>query len=288
MQQILSVHNPHPKLPLVFDSPHSGITIPEDFKSICKTALLNTAIDRYVNELFASAPDEKACLLEAHFPRYYIDLNRAIDDIDPLILENKDAFPDKKPTAWSNAGIGLIWRTIKPEKNIYNKALKEEHISNRIETFYRPYHKKLRNLIEKSYEEHGIAYHINCHSMPHRTSFPKRKGLIYGHSPRAADFCLGTRDGTTCEKEFVRAMRLFLSQMGYHVTVNDPFKGVEIIKRHGRPTQGFHSLQLEINRALYMDEITGQKSNNFNALKADIEKLIQFCADYVKTKIKTS
>ncbi len=283
MSNVFSISKPNKPLPLIFDSPHSGSECPADFKYICDKAALHRAEDKFVDDLFSSAPEHGASLLQAHISRCYIDLNRAIDDIDPQLLEAPYPFGEQNPTPRSDAGIGLIWRLIKPGKPIYAQALPPEEIRARIEHYYAPYHDALKKLIEGAHYTFGAVWHINCHSMPAKSAYPKQPIGIVGNKPQAADFCLGNRDGTTCSLDLTRELREFLQNLGYDVTLNDPFKGVEIVKRTADPLRGRHSLQIEINRALYMNEETGEKNSNYNALKADLDKLILFCADYIQT-----
>lgn len=284
MKEILSIAKPDDPLPLVFDSPHSGAEYPKDFDYSCDLEILRTSEDKFVEDLYASAPKHGGTLLQALFPRCYVDTNRAIDDIDPQLLE-EEWNGESKPTARSDAGIGLIWRLAKPGTPIYKTHLTPEEIKNRIEKYYRPYHDALEQLIEEAYYKFGQVWHINCHSMPSKSSFPKRPIALAGHEPKAAEFCLGNRDGTTCGLDFTREIRSFLQSLGYVVTINDPFKGVELIKRHADPIRGKHSLQIEINRALYMDEETGEKNKNYDALKSDIDKLIKYCSAYVEANL---
>lgn len=269
---------PEQGLPLVFDSPHSGILYPADFDHACDFATLEKAEDKYVDELFAGAPDQGAALLCAEFPRSYIDVNRCERDIDVDLLE--DIWPEEiNPTPRSHAGIGLIRRLVRPGMPLYSRSLKSAEIWARIEKYYRPYHAMLEQLIENAHYTHGHVYHINCHSMP----------TADGHSFRAnplksADFVLGDRDGTTCDIAFTHAMRDFIKGMGYKVSVNDPYKGVELVRRYSNPATGRNSIQVEIARGLYMNEDTYKKSSNFKAVQADINKLIKFCADYVQAQ----
>lgn len=275
---ILTLIRPKAGLPLVFDSPHSGALYPTDFDYACDFVSLEKAEDKYVDELFAAAPDMGAALLCAHFPRSYIDVNRCERDIDTDLLE--DIWPEElATTARSHAGIGLIRRLVRPGVPLYNRALKAAEIKERIEIYYRPYHEALHRLIEDAHYIHGQVWHINCHSMP------TQDGNSFRANPlKAADFVLGDRDGTTCDIHFTHAVRDFLKGMGYKVAINDPYKGVELVRRYSNPATGRHSLQIEIARNLYLDEETYKKSKNFNTMKNDIEKLMSFCADYVQAQ----
>ncbi len=265
-------------LPLIFDSPHSGIQYPTDFGYACDIAHLEKAEDKYVDELFANVPDYGAVLLCADFPRSYIDVNRCERDIDVDLLA-EDWPDDINPTARSHAGIGLIRRLVRPGMPLYNRSLTVAEIKNRIETCYRPYHVELEKLIEEAHYVHGQVWHVNCHSMP------STDGNSFRAAPlKSADFVLGDRDGTTCDIDFTHAIRDYLRQLGYKVSINDPYKGVELVRRYSNPATGRHSIQIEVARNLYIDENTYKKSKNFNALKADIDKLISFCANYVQAQ----
>lgn len=276
-------------LPLVFDSPHSGKIYPEDFGHICTMEDLQRAEDMYVDELFSCVPAYGGSLLCAEFPRSYIDVNRTIDDIDPDLVDERN-WPAATmgrivPTSRSDAGIGLIRRLVKPGMPLYNRKLGASEIHNRIHRYYIPYHKKLEELIESAHYNFGEVWHINCHSMPFSSARPHMPIGMNGHAPRHADFVLGDRDGTTADLHFTHALRDFLKSLGYAVTINDPFKGVELIKRYANPARGRHSVQIEINKALYMDEESCEKNKNFNTLKGDIEKLVSFTADYARARL---
>ncbi len=282
MDQIFGIDKPANPLPLLFDSPHSGTKYPDDFDYICTFNELEKAEDKFVDELFACAPSYGATFLYAHFPRSYIDVNRSDDDIDPEILSEFWPFGDINPTPRSDAGIGLIRRLVRPGVPVYNRPLTAEEIIHRIEKYYRPYHKALEQLINDTHYNFGQVFHINCHSMPSASARPKQPIGFAGRGPRVADFVLGDRDGTSCGPEFTHALRDFLKGLGYAVTINDPFKGVELVRRYSNPSRAFHSLQIEINKSLYMDENSGEKNAHFEKLQLDVESLVGFCADYVQ------
>ncbi len=285
---VFSLKKPSAPLPLVFDSPHSGSVYPEDFNFACNFKTLETAEDKYVEELFAHTPDYGASFLAAHFPRSYIDVNRKYEDIDTELLDGPWSGPfEIEPSSRSHAGIGLIRRLVKPGAPVYNRALSSEEIIHRIETYYAPYHSALETLISEAHYNFGQAWHINCHSMPTSSAYPRHGIGLIGNKARPVDFVLGDRDGTTCDPEFTRSLRDFIKSMGYTVSVNDPFKGVECIDKYSDPSTGHHSLQIEINKSLYMDEKTGKKLNNFVKLQADLEDLTAFIAKSVESRLIT-
>jgi N-formylglutamate deformylase len=288
MKNVLSIFPPKSTaLPLVFDSPHSGTTYPADFKYICDLKTLRTAEDSFVEDLFASCTDIGATFLRAEFPRSYIDVNRRHDDIETELLgphEWTGPFPAiASPRA--HAGIGLIRRLIRPGAPVYDRALTTDEILRRIDGYYGPYHLALEKLLKDAHYNFGQVWHINCHSMPEASAYPKTAIGLAGSKPRPSDFVLGDRDGTACSTEFTRALRDFIRGLGYTVTVNDPFKGVELIEKFSNPARGYHSLQIEINKSLYMNEETGEKINNYNKLKDDIEKMNHFIATFVSARL---
>lgn len=274
---IYTLVRPKSALPLVFDSPHSGTTYPADFDYACDFDILEKAEDKFVDDLFSDAPTYGAALLYAHFPRSYIDVNRCARDIDIDLLE--DHWPEEiNPTTRSHAGIGLIRRLVRPGLPLYNRQLKVKEIKQRIEKYYIPYHSALETLVAEAHYNHGHVWHVNCHSMPTQETQTFRASPL-----KSADFVLGDRDGTTCDLDFTHAVRDFLKSLGYRVSINDPYKGVELVRRYSSPSTGRHSLQIEVARSLYLDERTYIKSYKFNQLKRNINKLIGFCADYVQS-----
>lgn len=285
MQSILSTQSPPKPLPLVFDSPHSGTSYPPDFGYDCDFTLLRGAEDHYIDQLFAAAPAHNATLLCALFPRSYIDVNRRADDVDPLLMDDVALSHSYKPSARSDAGIGLIRRLVRPGTPIYTRHLSEDEIQHRIAEYYMPYHEALGKLIDQAYYNFGQVWHINCHAMPAATAFPKLRPLLAGQAITPADIVLGNRDGTTCDSDFIHMVRDFFVSNGYRVTINDPFKGVELVRRYSAPTRGRHSLQIEINKALYMNEATLEKTSNYSLIKAHLDEFIAHCADYVSSRL---
>lgn len=274
---------PDNALPLVFDSPHSGMLYPADFDYACDFTHLEKAEDRYVDQLFEGAPNCGAAFLAADFPRSYIDVNRCVTDIDPEILEEQ--WPEVlNPSQRSQAGIGLVRRLVRPGMPVYNRALTVAQIRARIDNFYLPYHAALETLIDDAYKANGQVWHVNCHSMPPQSSFAGQPGLFRAYPARNPDFVLGDRDGTTCSLDFTHALRDHLRHQGYTVAINDPYKGVELVYRYSDPAAGRHSIQIEVCKSLYLEEDLVTKSNDFKALKADIDTLIGFCADYVRAQ----
>jgi N-formylglutamate deformylase len=264
----------------VLDSPHSGTAYPADFDHAAPRALVRRAEDTYVEELFASAPRIGATLIEALFPRAYIDPNRHVADIDTELLA--DAWPGPvTPSRKTEQGIGLVWRLTHGGVPIYARRLGAAEIQRRIEHYYDPYHAAVAAALDERHRAFGAVWHLNCHSMP-------AEGDVNADDPgRArADFVLGDRDATTCAPEFTAFVAASLAAMGYDVAINDPYKGVELVRKFGRPHEHRHSLQIEINRRLYMNETTLAKLDAFEALRSDIDRLLGALRAFVLARVR--
>ncbi|MFV3077858.1 N-formylglutamate amidohydrolase [Niveispirillum fermenti] len=264
-------HDPaSPVVPLLFDSPHSGTRYPADFNFICPFPLLRQAEDTHVDELFSPVPDMGATLLCALFPRSYIDVNRAPDDIDPGMLEGTWPGP-LNPSGKSVAGMGLVRHLCRPGVPMYDGRLPATVVQDRLENYWRPYHELLAESLDAIHARFGAVYHVNCHSMP---------SFVIGPDRQSPDFVIGDRDGTTSEPGFTRLVVDTLRRMGYVVRVNDPYKGVELVRRYADPARGRHSLQLEIDRRLYMNEETLEPHEGFHTLRANLMTLVRVMRDY--------
>ena len=241
--------------PLVLDSPHSGTVYPEDFRPACDLATLRRAEDTHVEKLYAFAPAMGAAWIEAHFPRSYLDANRDTTELDTALLDGPWTEPlSTYPRVLSKVrlGKGLVWKLTDEGLPIYDRLLGVEEVRARIDNCWRPYHAAVAEAIEAAHARHGYSIHINCHSMPavagsHATDFP---GLVH------ADFVIGDRDGSTADPALSQRICEHLRARGYSVDYNHPYKGVELVRRHGRPAGQRHSIQVEVNRRLYMDEAT--------------------------------
>lgn len=266
-------------LPLVCDSPHSGVVYPADFGYAIDAAVLRTGEDTFVDELWQGIPDVGGTLILAQSPRTYIDPNREPDDIDPALLA--EPWPGMlNPTEKSRLGHGLIWARA-GGRPIYDRKLSVQEVSHRIRAYHQPYHAALNRDIEAAYQRFGAVWHLNLHSMP-SDSYE----VMQVRSDRPlADFVLGDRDGTTCDPEFVAVVENSLRESGYTVARNDPFKGVALIARLGNPSQRRNSLQIEIHRGQYMNESTFEKNAKFQALQAALTKAAQDVALYIQRQL---
>jgi N-formylglutamate deformylase len=273
-------HEPHEQaLPLVLDSPHSGRDYPADFEHLPSRDVVRQAEDSYVDELYAAAPATGATLVEALFPRAYIDPNRSLADIDAALLDAPWPGP-VTPSRKTELGIGLVWRLASGGVPMYARPLSVAEVRQRIARYYEPYHAAVARAIDERYLHFGAVWHLNCHSMP-------EVGDVMSDDPGRprADFVLGDRDGTTCEPELTAFVAGTLGGMGYDVAINDPYKGVELVRLHGRPSERRHSLQIEINRRLYLDGATLEKHAGFATLQANLHRLLGALAGYVQERL---
>lgn len=261
---------------LVFDSPHSGVEIPADFHPAVSRETVLLATDTYVDELFAAATSVGAPLLRAHFPRSFLDVNRSDEDVDLAMVAGKWT-RNIRENASAKRGMGLAWRYAWGDTLMHKAPISVAEMEARIDTYWRPYHTRIERLLNNARTLHGHVYHINCHSMPaigHALS-PDPAGTV------RADIVVGDYDGQSAEPGFVAAITESLRQMGYSVSLNVPFRGAELVSRYADPANGRHSLQIEVNRRLYMDEATREKTEGFNALQSNMEKICRIASDYV-------
>ncbi|WP_298923853.1 N-formylglutamate amidohydrolase [uncultured Ramlibacter sp.] len=271
-------------VPLVCDSPHSGTFYPDDFRYALPFEQLRAGEDTDVHVLWESLPLVGATLLAAQFPRAYIDPNRDVEDIDPAMLDAPWPSP-LNPSEKTRLGIGLIWRDAGADGRtpIYKRKLSVAEVLKRIARYHAPYQAAMREQIEAAHARFGAVWHLNLHSMPANSY----DGLqIRGEHPPLADFVLGDRDGTTAAPEFTAMVAEALRKRGFSVAINEPFKGVALIARLGRPAERRHSLQVELHRGLYMNEQTRARSPDFPALQSALAGVSAEIAAYVKDQVQ--
>lgn len=256
--------------PLVFNSPHSGTVYPDDL--LASTRLdrisLRRSEDSFVDMLFADAPHYGAPLLKALFPRAYLDVNREAFELDPAMFE--DALPAHVNTRSLRvaAGFGTIARVVAEGMVIYREKMLFSEAERRVAALYHPYHSALSELLSGSLRQFGCTVLIDCHSMP-SLGAPSVSG-----GRRAADIILGDRYGTSCAPLISQTIEEVLRDQGYQVVRNSPYAGGYITDCYGRPGHGQHAVQIEINRALYMDEDQVAPSEGFARVKAHMSGLI--------------
>lgn len=263
--------------PLVLDSPHSGTLFPADFGASVSERQLRSAEDTLIDALYADAPQRGATLLEARFPRSYIDPNRHAGDIDLDLLDAP--WPDEHvPSGKAKLGKALVWRTLDDGTPIYPGKLTVETIRARIRDYLVPYQAALKQLLDEAHARDGVVYHVNCHSMEAVGGAMAEGGA---GKPRA-DVVLGDRDGSTCEPGFTQFVAEFFRAQGYSVAINDPFKGVELVRMYSDPKAGRHSLQIELNKKLYLQPGTLDPGDGFARLKAHLGDLVARLVTYAR------
>jgi N-formylglutamate amidohydrolase len=257
------------KVPLVFNSPHSGRVYPKAFLAASRLnpLALRRSEDAYVEELFGFVMELGAPLLHAHFPRAYLDLNREPYELDPVLF--RDGLPHYANTQSVRVvgGLGTIARIVSESDEIYREPLSVNAALERINRLYAPYHETLSSLLDEAKRNFGFSVLIDCHSMP-SNPIAEQGGV-------RPDFVLGDRFGTSCSCELTRLAAGQLKAQGYAVALNKPYAGGYITEHYGRPHKGQHALQIEINRALYMDEISFEKTSGFERLRDDLESMVR-------------
>jgi N-formylglutamate deformylase len=205
--------------------------------------------------------------MHAHFPRCFVDVNREPYELDPRMFEGRlPSFANTRSMRVAG-GLGTVARVVGDAQEIYDERIPVDDALRRIESLYKPYHRSLRRLFTRLHRDFGAAVLIDCHSMPstagHRDERPR------------PEFVLGDRYGTSCVGVVAETVEYVLRSLGYSVSRNKPYAGGFITEHYGNPAAGLHAIQLEVNRALYMDERRYERSPHFGALAADLETLAQ-------------
>jgi N-formylglutamate deformylase len=274
--ELFEVREPETQsIPFVYNSPHSGRRYPLSFLASSKLdgKSIRRSEDHYVDELFAAAPSLGAPLLVAHFPRAYIDVNREPYELDPRMFSGP-----LPPFANSHSirvagGLGTIPRIVAENMEIYAGRLNVGEGLERIENVYKPYHARLRKLIARTHAHFGFGVLIDCHSMP--------GNIRLSGSGIKPDFIIGDRYGTSASSDLTNAAITFLEELGFTAVRNKPYAGGFITEHYGRPQRGLHALQVEVNRALYVDEATLQKRADFAVLAGAISVFMDNMARFV-------
>ena len=250
--------------PVVFNSPHSGRVYPPAFLAAARLdlATLRRSEDSFVDELFAGVVRRGHPLMRAHFPRCYVDVNREPYELDPRMFDGRlPSFANTRSMRVAG-GLGTVARVVGEAQEIYHERLPVSEALRRIEGLYKPYHRALRRLMSGIHRDFGAAVLVDCHSMPSAVGAKDDR-------PRA-DVVIGDRYGTSCVGAVADTMEETLRGLGYSVNRNKPYAGGFITEHYGNPASGLHSVQLEVNRALYMDERRFERAASFVRLAADL------------------
>jgi len=254
--------------PVVCNSPHSGRSYPAAFLAQTRLdlAVLRRSEDTFVDELFADAVRLGVPMMRAHFPRSFLDVNREPYELDPRMFEGRlPPFANTRSLRVAG-GLGTIARVVGDAREIYDRRLPVDEALDRIELYYKPYHRELRRLVTRAQQHFGHAILLDCHSMPSSASGRDER-------PRA-DIVLGDRYGTSCATLVTDVIEETLRDLGYSVLRNKPYAGGFITEHYGDPAAGLHAAQIEINRSLYMDERLYRRASRFEYVRADLGRMI--------------
>lgn len=253
---------------VVFASPHSGRTYTPEFldSTILDKQQVRSSEDAHVDILFSGAPRRGAPLLLAGMPRAYVDLNRAAEELDPALIEGVRRASHNPRVA---SGLGVIPRVVANGRAIYRGKLSLAEANLRINGYWRPYHEALQALLAESHAAFGEAILVDCHSMPHEAL--ENAGSSAGRRP---DVVLGDRFGAAASAEVIERVEAAFAAAGFRVARNMPFAGAYITQHYGRPSRRQHAIQVEIDRALYMDERTLEPTAEFDSVRRVLNGVI--------------
>lgn len=261
-----------PAIPVLVSVPHSGEQVPEDINAlVCDTEGLRDQmlqdVDRFVDQIWREVPASGATLMVAKMSRYVVDLNRAADDVSGEVVEGTEA--KQGPGYYGERGV--VWARTTRRTPVWQRKLSPEEFETRVGRYHAPYHDSLRLLLDDMKARFGVAILVDAHSMPSKG----RAG--HGDEGRARpDINPGTVMGASCGASVRVCVASHLSDEGYEVRVDDPYKGGWITRHYGRPDEGVHAIQIEINRRLYMDEVTcAMKSEGIARLSGTMSRLPQ-------------
>jgi N-formylglutamate amidohydrolase len=288
MEDPILVERPQqPTLPLVVSSPHSGRNYSKEFiaSSVLTPLRLRASEDSFVEEIFGHAPCLGAPFIKALFPRVFVDVNREPFELDPTMFSGP--LPDHVTTQNSriSAGLGTIARVVSNGEQVYKKKLDYSEIETRIKYFYQPYHQALKTLIEETKKKFGYCILLDCHSMPSGSTGPR--GSSKSKTTRHIDIILGDCHGTSCHPTVIDFATEFLSNLGFTVRRNTPFSGGFITRNYGSPQEGVHTLQIELNRRLYMDEYSIERLEGIVPLTNDMTSLLKELGHLLNPSITT-
>jgi len=255
------------RAPVIFNSPHSGSVYPRDFLNASRIDLtsLRRSEDSFMDELIGGLSDRGFPVVRVNFPRSYVDVNREPYELDPRMFSGRlPSFANTRSMRVAG-GLGTIPRVVGDGQEIYRERLSVDDGLARIEALYKPYHRSLRRLINKAHQAFGTVVVVDCHSMPSIG--------VSRDEPRRPDVVIGDRYGTSCAALLPDMVEQTMSALGYSVGRNKPYAGGFITEHYGNPASGLHAIQLELNRAIYMDERRRERGPRFAQVVADFASL---------------
>ena len=258
-------------VPVVFNSPHSGCQYPEDFLRLSRLAActLRRSEDCYVDELFAAAVGCGAPLIKANFPRAYVDVNREPGELDPNLIDGPLPPNANTSSVRVAGGLGTVPRIVCEGEDIYHRKISITDALARISELYEPYHAALADLLDRTRRTFGAAILIDCHSMPSSAAVGS------GSSVTNPDIVLGDRHGNSCADAVVELLEQKLRAVGMRVQRNRPYAGGFITETYGKPAQGLHAVQIEVNRAAYLDERTLVRQTRFDDVRRKLAAVLR-------------
>ncbi|MDG1532136.1 MAG: N-formylglutamate amidohydrolase [Paracoccaceae bacterium] len=245
------LHSPETRnSPVVFASPHSGRAYSRAFlrQSTLNEHQIRSSEDAFVDLLFSNVPSHGAPLLCALTPRAFVDLNRSVDELDPAVIKNVVA---RQLNPRISSGLGVIPRVVANGRAIYSGKIDYDEAEIRLANHWHPYHAKLRTLMDEAHNDFGQAILVDLHSMPHEALEATTSDIN-----KRPEIVLGDRFGSAASDEIVSKIEHAFKDAGLRVVRNSPFAGAYVTQRYGRPSRNQHAVQIEIDRALYMDEPT--------------------------------
>ena len=258
--------------PVIYASPHSGDYYPPALlaASVLDPLTLRRSEDSFVHELFGAAPTHGSPLLRARYARVYLDVNREAYELDPAMFREPLPAHSNTTSLRVAGGLGTIARVVADGTEVYRDKLSLAEANWRLKSIYYPYHQTLETLLERTRQRFGYAVLVDCHSMP------SIGGPMDGDGGQSRpDIVLGDRFGTACAPSLIDLVQRMLAGYGYAVGRNTPYAGGFTTHHYGRPSAGFHTLQIEINRALYMDERSYRKLPGFTVMQRHLSALIE-------------
>ena len=262
-----------PTSSVVFASPHSGREYPWSFlrQTVLDKNVIRSSEDAFVDRLFDRAPEFGAPFLVAGAPRAFVDLNRSPDELDPALIEGIEKRSHNPRVA---SGLGVIPRVVANGRAIYRGKLSQDEVQRRITDYWQPYHNALQDLLDQAHTLHGKAILVDCHSMPHEAM-----DGIARSGARRPEIVLGDRFGAAASGDVIDRIESAFASAGFVVTRNAPFAGAYITQAYGRPSRHQHAVQIEIDRAIYMNEQLIRPNNNFNAFRDSLRNVIAEIAE---------
>jgi N-formylglutamate deformylase len=259
-------------VPLLVDVSRSGREYPKEYRSPLPFTTVHDNVSMYVEDLWAGAPYVGATMLHCQFPNTWIDVNRSELDMDPAAIDGQ--WPvELEPTARTVEGLGLIKTKARFGEPFQERKLHVWEVEERLNKYYRPYHAELKRIADDLYNRFGVLRQISCHCMS-AVGAPTHPDA----GKARADFCVSDIKGTTASKEAMELVVETLKGYGYSISVNDPYIGNELLKRIGDPAKGIDSIQVEINKKLFMDTKTFRATDGLPKVKADLDRLLKVLA----------